>query len=81
MMHCFFRHTALLGAVAAFCLLTAAPQAEARLGTGIGVTLPMGGSSDGSTTNEAVESYAAVTEGHCRERRRPRRRECKGNFD
>lgn len=63
MMHCFFRHTALLGAVAAFCLLTAAPQAEARLGTGIGVTLPMGGSSNGSTTNEAVESYAAVTEG------------------
>ena len=36
------------------------PQASAHIGTGIGVTLPMGGSSS-STTYSRPESYAAVT--------------------
>jgi len=48
--------------VLAACCLWTVPTAEARLGTGIGVTLPMGGSSNGSTTDTA-ESYAALTEG------------------
>ena len=39
-----------------------APQAEAGVGTGIGVTFPMGGSS-GGTTYSRPESYAAVTQG------------------
>ena len=39
-----------------------APQASAHVGTGIGVTFPMGGSS-GGTTYSRPESYAAVTEG------------------
>lgn len=55
-----FAAAALSAGLLAFAL--PAPQASAHVGTGIGVTFPMGGSS-GGTTYSRPESYAAVTEG------------------
>ncbi len=57
-----FSHgAAVLGVLVACGMLMPAPQAEARLGTGIGISLPMGGHE--STVEGAAESYAALTEG------------------
>ncbi|HBT78978.1 MAG TPA: hypothetical protein DEA67_02130 [Selenomonas sp.] len=51
---------ALLGG---FVLTMPLPQAEARLGTGIGVTLPFPGTGSRATESAPVESYAALTQG------------------